>query len=188
MKRESHKILGHYLMQQLQVAPAYRHRKAFLFGCTEPDSNPFTYLKGSRTIQWLRGHNYRNAERLMARLSASLSRRERWGMLDYYRLGKLIHYTSDAFTYAHNETFRENIHEHRCYEARLQRCFKTSLALAWGARERRQHAREAVFAAVREAHASYMNTDRSIRTDVEYILRMTEQVFCGLVPEPVKAA
>ncbi len=33
-----------------------------------------------------------------------------------------------------------------------------------------------------------MNTDRSIRTDVEYILRMTEQVFCGLVPEPVKAA
>ena len=66
MKRESHKILGHYLMQQLQVAPAYRHRKAFLFGCTEPDSNPFTYLKGSRTIQWLRGHNYRNgaAERL----------------------------------------------------------------------------------------------------------------------------
>ncbi len=99
-----------------------------MFGCTEPDSNPLTYLKGSRTIQWPRGHNYRNAERLMARLSASLSRRERWGMLDYYRLGKLIHYTSDAFTYAHNETFRENIHEHRCYEARLQRCFKTSLA------------------------------------------------------------
>lgn len=186
MKRESHKILGRYLMEQLQAAPAYRYQKAFLFGCTEPDSNPFTYLKGSRTVQWLRGHNYRNAERLMDRMSRRLTQREKWRMLDYYRLGKLIHYTSDAFTYAHNDTFRESIHEHRCYEAKLQRCFKINLAIERRA-ARREEVEETVIAAIRESHERYMEAARSVLTDVEYILRMTEQVFCHLVPVPVKA-
>ena len=170
-------------MDQLQVAPAYRYQKAFLFGCIQPDSNPFTYLKGSRTVQWLRGHNYRNAEQLMARMSRRLSEKDRWTLLDYYCLGKLIHYTSDAFTYAHNETFSENIHQHRCYEAKLQRCFKTSLYMQ-RRQEEWEEVEETVMAAIRNTHDLYMEAVRSVRTDVEYILRMTEQVFRNLVPQP----
>lgn len=184
MKRESHVILGNYLMEQLQFTPAFRYRKAFLFGCIQPDSNPFTYLKGSRTIQWLRGHNYRNAESLMDRMSLHLSQRDDWGVLDYYRLGKLIHYTSDAFTFAHNETFAENIRQHRRYEAKLQRCFKTSLYMQLRGEEL-DELEETVMNAIRETHEMYMEAVRSVRTDVEYILRMTEQVFRSLVPQPV---
>ena len=33
---------------------------------------------------------------------------------------RLIHYTTDAFTYAHNDTFPTALSDHREYEAALQ--------------------------------------------------------------------
>ncbi|MEG0779640.1 MAG: zinc dependent phospholipase C family protein [Oscillospiraceae bacterium] len=182
MKRESHKILGNYLMEQLQELPAYRYQKAFLLGCIEPDSNPLTYLKGSRSIQWLRGHNYRNAERWIGSTCGKLEARETWRLLDYYRLGKLIHYTSDAFTFAHNETFLEDIRAHRSYEAKLQRYFKTTLALQYNAES--QQCYDSVMAAIEAAHDRYMEAATSIATDVTYILEMAGQVFASLIPQP----
>lgn len=182
MKRESHRILGNYLMAQLRELPAYRCQKAFLFGCTQPDTNPFTYLKGSCRAQRLRGHNYRNAERCMSRMARLLEGRQRWRMIDYYRLGKLIHYTSDAFTYAHNECFDESIHAHRIYERRLQRMFKTTLALSHMAAETEGEKLRAM-EAIRAAHDRYMDGARGLQTDVRYILGMTRQVFSTLIPE-----
>ena len=183
MKRESHRILGNYLMEQMKGLPAYRYQKAFLFGCTQPDSNPFTYLKGSRRAQRLRGHNYRNAERCMSRMARLLEAREQWRMLDYYRLGKLIHYPSDAFTYAHNETFDKSIHEHRLYEMQLQRIFKITLALSRRAENEMNREEESAMEAIRAAHERYMEGMRSLQTDVQYILGMTHQVFSTLIPE-----
>ena len=93
-----------------------RYVQAFLIGCIEPDRNPVTYLKGSIRHQWLRGHNYRNARRFMRRISVRLENKDSWNLYDYYTLGKLIHYTTDAFTYAHNDTFPTALTEHREYE------------------------------------------------------------------------
>lgn len=94
--------------------------KAFLLGCIEPDRNPATYLKGSIRCQWLRGHNYRNARALYAchfqpgwkrRKSSACSTTIPW---------QALHYTTDAFTYAHNDTFPTALSDHREYEAALQ--------------------------------------------------------------------
>ena len=187
MKRKSHKLLGLHLVGQLQDAPKRRHVKAFLLGCTEPDCNPFTYLKGSRTCQWLRGHNYRNAESWMERMSGRLAGRENWRVLDYYRLGKLIHYTSDAFTHAHNETFRENIRCHRSYEAQLQHCLLSLLTRETGRRTGKTQEGKMTMESVRKAHRDFMKEVRCVATDAEYILRMTEQVFGSLIPQPISA-
>ena len=105
MRGKSHRCLGKYLVQHYMSDTPERYVKAFLLGCIEPDRNPATYLKGSIRCQWLRGHNYRNARRFMRAISARLEKKEKLGLFDYYTLGKLIHYTTDAFTYAHNDTF-----------------------------------------------------------------------------------
>lgn len=120
MRGKSHISLGHYLIRRYLPDLPSRYRSAFLLGCIEPDRNPATYLKGSLRCQWLRGHNYRNARRFMRRISMRLERRDAWNLFDYYTLGKLIHYTADAFTYAHNDSFPENLSDHREYEERLQ--------------------------------------------------------------------
>ena len=123
MRRKSHLYLGCYLADRYLSHLPERAIRAFLFGCTEPDRNPATYLKGSFRFQWLRGHNYPNARRFMARLSRRLEGKRTWSLLDYYALGKLVHYTADAFTQAHNDFFSPDLEAHRTYEADLQAYF-----------------------------------------------------------------
>ena len=123
MRGKSHICLGKYLVKQYLKDISPRHARAFLIGCIEPDRNPFTYLKGSFRFQWLRGHNYWNARRFLRRISVRLEKKKKWNMFDYYTLGKLIHYTADAFTSAHNENFSKELAEHRQYEADLQEHF-----------------------------------------------------------------
>lgn len=123
MRGKSHQQLGKYLAAHYMENVPQRYVRAFLIGCIQPDRNPATYLKGSIRHQWLRGHNYHNAQRFMCRIASRLEQKETWNLLDYYTLGKLIHYTADAFTYAHNDTFPTNLNDHRIYEAELQNHF-----------------------------------------------------------------
>lgn len=128
MRRKSHLYLGHALLDtflpNLSALPA----RAFLLGCTEPDMNPTTYFKGSLRSQWLRGHNYENASRFLNRLAVRLERKNRLNLWDYYSLGKLMHYTQDAFTAAHNTSFPVDLGSHRLYERQLQDWFLTQPA------------------------------------------------------------
>lgn len=123
MRGKSHHMLGQYLVDHYMKDVPKPYTQAFLFGCIQPDRNPVTYLKGSFRHQWLRGHNYRNARRFMRRISCRLEEKDNWNIYDYYTLGKLIHYTTDAFTSAHNDQFSTNLEDHRTYEVELQNHF-----------------------------------------------------------------
>ena len=180
MKQESHKLLGYYLMNRVQDEHAFRHRAAFLLGCVEPDRNPFTYFKGSYRAQWMRGHNFLNAQRLMKRLCRGLEKRKNFRMLDYYRLGKLIHYTADAFTLAHNVMFQEDIRQHLVYEGRLQEHFKQCLKK--GRDLTRLCMEMDAYGMIQEQHRRYENAQRTVETDAEYILMVTEWIFQSLLP------
>lgn len=128
MRGKSHHCLGKYLAEHY-LADKPRHCVlAFQIGCIEPDRNPATYLKGSLRHQWLRGHNYRNARRFMRTISRRLEQKKTWNLWDYYTLGKLIHYTTDAFTYAHNAEFPAQLKNHREYEVALQEYFLDYMA------------------------------------------------------------
>lgn len=128
MRGESHRCLGLYLARRYMSHIPQRYVQAFLFGCIQPDRNPTTYLKGSLRCQWLRGHNYRNAERFMRRVSRRLEKKTSLNLFDCYTLGKLIHYTADAFTYAHNADFPGQLRSHRQYEILLQNYFLDFMA------------------------------------------------------------
>ncbi len=120
MRLKSHCLLGEYLAQKYMQRFPHLHIQAFLFGCTQPDHNPATYIKGSLRCQMLRGHNYPNARRFMERLALRLEQKQKFSLLDCYSLGKLIHYTADAFTRAHNADFPDDLEQHRAYEEKLQ--------------------------------------------------------------------
>lgn len=127
MRGKNHMELGCYLIRHYLSEIPGHHKAAFLFGCIQPDKNPITYLKGSLRYQWFRGHNYPNTHRFMNRISRRLEQKHRLRPWDYYTLGKLIHYTSDAFTAAHNESCKMSLCEHRLYEVSLQEYFLTYL-------------------------------------------------------------
>lgn len=120
MRGKSHLKIAQYLLEHYMPNIPRRYQLAFRVGCIEPDRNPATYLKGSIRCQWLRGHNYNNARHFMNSLARRLERKEQFRWFDYYCLGKLIHYTTDAFTYAHNDAFPTQLREHKQYEDALQ--------------------------------------------------------------------
>lgn len=119
MYKKSHHVLGKHLANIYFPQLPDRYCRAFVTGCVQPDKNPTTYLKGSLRRKWLSGHNFTNSRRYMRRLICRLGRKGRWHLWDYYTLGKLLHYTADAFTGAHNPQFRGNLTEHRAYEKKL---------------------------------------------------------------------
>ncbi|MGI5970363.1 MAG: zinc dependent phospholipase C family protein [Oscillospiraceae bacterium] len=181
LKTKSHELLGKFLIDGLFVLPAPKHEKAFKMGCVGPDYNYLTYIKCSRKLQLFRGHNSINTKSFIRRTIGRLQKSRRWGMLHYYRLGKLIHYVSDSFTYAHNERFGNKISEHRQYELKLQAFFsdyilkQQSMLLRLG----EQNLEETISL----IHKQYLKTKAGILTDARYIFVAAGLVFNQLIPE-----
>lgn len=127
MQTKDHKILAVFLADEMEQTIPHCYKKAFIFGNIEPDRNLFTYLHGLAWGKKFHGHNYENVLLVMKKLFDSLQRRERFGIREYYRLGKLTHYVADAFTFPHNSVFHGNIKKHCKYESILHNQLMHSL-------------------------------------------------------------
>lgn len=167
MRGESHRQLGIFLARHYLGSTSRLAVHAFELGCIQPDRNPATYLKGSLRYQWLRGHNYRNAAHFVGRISRRLERKRQWSLLDYYTLGKLIHYTADAFTYAHNDTFPTRLADHITYEHALQEYFLVSLKAV---SPLRAAPNTTVMGFLDTLHRSYETHRPCIQTDTRFTL------------------
>jgi hypothetical protein len=181
LKTKGHKLIGRYLMENLQCLPAQRYKKAFLFGCIEPDYNPFTYLKGSRKARLLRGHNYSNAAPCILHTIKRLQKKQDWRIREYYQLGKLIHYITDAFTYAHNESFGKSIRGHRRYEFALHSYFADFISASEAAPPAGTELSAMEYLVTK--HRQYSIASTGPKTDTQYILKTTSMVFSRLLPD-----
>ncbi len=182
MRGKSHRCLSDYLSRHyLPDAPGHC-TLAFRIGCIEPDRNPVTYLKGSMRCQWLRGHNYRNARRYMRAISRRLERKRELKIFDYYTLGKLIHYTADAFTYAHNDCFPTQLSSHMEYEVALQEHF-----LAFMAQDPRVNPKVSrdIMTAICSYHREYEREEFNIHNDSRFALAACCCVLAALFARPV---
>lgn len=182
MRGKSHQCLGQYLVQHYMSNQPERHKRAFLLGCIEPDRNPATYLKGSLRYQWLRGHNYKNARGFMRRVSQRLENRSKMNILDYYTLGKLIHYTADAFTSAHNDTFSSNLNDHREYEAAMQDHFLSYMQEDPSVDPEAAHS---VMDAIYSYRREYKTQPTNIYTDTRFVLSACCCVLAVLFAKPI---
>lgn len=173
MRAKSHRLLGEALVQQYFTGLPRSYIRMFLAGCVQPDKNPATYLKGSLRQSFLRGHNFSNAKRYMCRILSRLEQPRRWNHLDYYTLGKLIHYTADAFTAAHADRFDGNLLQHRQYECQLHRYFQGHLALHHG----KWHCvYPSVMKNICYYHRQYRKLPPSVSTDTDYCIGVSSLI------------
>lgn len=177
MEIKSHMLLAKYLLNQIPESAIYR--KIFIWGCIEPDLNMFSYLKGSLKYQKFKGHNYNSSSNYSIHVLEKLQGKSQWSLLDYYRLGKLMHYLSDAFTYPHNDHFTGNLWEHRVYEARLHSYFATYLNQC--SKENAKNYPEDVKKYIKKFHRQYMRTSGDMNNDAKFITQVTSQVMWALV-------
>ena len=112
MELASHIFIGRQIADALSFDGLCR--KAFLFGCIEPDCMMFTYLRGFSKGTGLQGHCWGNIRSCISSLIDLCDAKT--GVLAAFRLGRLCHYIVDAFTYPHNADFNKSLSEHMAYE------------------------------------------------------------------------
>ncbi len=147
---------------------------AFRFGSVEPDINVSTYLKGTFSGRKFSGHMYPNIIPRMEKLQRKLVEAERYGILYHYRLGKLIHYISDAFTFPHNVTFPGSLGEHMLYEDDLE----IALLKRLGEKNLRHYPLiyTNALSFVKRLHDEYLTFEGNVEKDTDYIIRCTLSV------------
>ncbi len=182
MRAASHRKLGIYLAEHYMPNLPRKYLRAYLIGCTQPDKNPTTYLKGSVRNRWLHGHDYTSARQCIGRLIKRLQKSSKWKLADYYTLGKLIHYTADAFTFSHNDDFPGNISAHRRYEQLHQIQFLQRL---------KQHPAicpsisHSPLETIQIYHSLYRKSPRGIHTDIDFTIGVSSLIMQLLI-SPVR--
>lgn len=174
MKTKDHRLLGEFLLKNTSLFPGKKERTFFLFGCVEPDYNPFTYLLGF-FIHPFRGHHAENSARYLGWLESISRKRGLKRPFDWFIAGVALHYLADAFTFAHNPAFTGNLSRHKEYESELSQVFLKYLA-DYGAEseEKNGEAGESGRAALRKA---YLKKTPSVHTDCRAIIGASLE-FC----------
>lgn len=181
MKSTSHQLLAQHLIDIYLFSYSSSCKKAFAMGCIQPDKNPTTYLKGSIRSQCLRGHNWENARRYIRRIGRRLERRRHFNASAFYQLGKLIHYTADAFTYAHNDFFEETLADHRAYERKLHKYLIGYLDAVNGPVEDNIPYDLSVYEFITRSHSRYIRCHPGVHTDAQYCVHACRHVLFMLL-------
>ncbi len=181
LKTKSHLLLGKYIVKGMGTGARGAQRWAFMFGCVEPDYNYLTYLRGSLSNRLFSGHTFESAAEYICEAIVRLEARVHFRYRDYYRLGKLIHYVVDSFTYAHNRNFPGTLPDHRSYEMELKERFAEYLS------NRRANAvptGKPLYEALVDEHARYMKMPASQMKDMTFVERVACMLFSQLTPVP----
>ena len=181
MKTKDHLVPGCCLLARENTPELRTHCLAFLLGCIEPDYNQFSYLRGIVHHRKFRGHN---AENSFAYLSRCRARFDTVGVStdwDFFRLGAMLHYAADAFTWPHNAFWPGTLAGHVAYEQELHRVFSDYL---------RQEPEAELFCGDEQAlHAAYAAAPHGMETDCRFILAACTAILhralrCVPVREP----
>ncbi|MDO5293892.1 MAG: zinc dependent phospholipase C family protein [bacterium] len=182
MKTIDHYKIGKKIAENMSKQTTSFQRKLFLIGCVEPDINLFTYLKGSLHLKKFHGHNYENACKVIKGYVSELNAIDRWSNMYYYKMGKLIHYAADAFTFPHNSQFKESLKAHIEYEDRLHQLFEESIELKAFILERRDQKKWLLMQKFQELHQMYLDERETIKDDIRYICHICKYLSSELLP------
>lgn len=178
MTTKSHYDFGNYLLKNYVQFNSDSANTAFLLGCVEPDVNVATYLRGSLSYQFLRGHNYPNLMPYVKMLHKKLQHCVKKDFVYYYRIGKLVHYLTDAFTYPHNSIFTGNLHEHIRYEQELESRFKSTMPIQL--KKPKIYELDHLYSYFRAAHDVYLKSRPGAETDMYFILNIIPTTVVSL--------
>ena len=105
--------IGHLVVTKSLTGNMHKtHKAALLLGSILPDLFVYTYLEG---------HTWEATFDKIINHMEVLEEKGRGGCFSYLKLGWVLHYVEDYFTYPHNTVFEGTIPEHYAYEKKMTR-------------------------------------------------------------------
>lgn len=175
MNFKDHRLLSHYLLDNALPALDASRARAFVVGCLYPDRNYLTYL---------RGHTFRGKKRFTRRALKRLSHARRWGLYRWFRFGVLVHYLTDAFTFAHSPLFDGSLAAHVSYETHLHAYFPQFL---YGYAQTKEKPCPSlfpqIFSQLSSHQEAYLLGEPSLQKDCRCIVDACLLTIAGVVPK-----
>ena len=180
LRKKSHILLGRYLADQMPVSESLQsHRKAFCLGNILPDIKPSFVTKRHEFFGTF--DEVQDKLRCLVTENTDLLRER----VFWRRLGEILHYIADYFTFPHNRTFTGSLVEHNNYEKELKNqlksCIKSGKADSFGVNAIRFTDFDQVIEYIEDRHSAYLKKTRNITDDIRYILEVCFQVFQGVL-------
>ncbi len=180
MRKKSHISLAKYIVKDMELPVMTDHRKAFYLGNILPDCRPSFLTQRHEfegTFEMVRGR--------ICDLSLDAELIGRNARAFMRRLGEIIHYIADYFTFPHNLIYEGGFKEHCAYEKELKRRLVDYVRSgeAFGKRidARKFETPEAVCSFIRKAHADYLKREHGVKEDCEFIVRICHQVVQAIL-------
>ncbi len=175
LRKKSHISLAQYIVKDMDVPVMVDHRKAFYLGSILPDCKP-SFLTQKHEFE---GTFDIVRERIFdLSLDAELILNN--ARVFMRRLGEVIHYIADYFTYPHNQIYEGSLKDHCVYEKelkfRLREYVRSGEAFRNRIDVRKFETPEAVCSFIRGAHAEYLERKHGVKEDCEFIVRICHQV------------
>lgn len=179
MRKKSHILVARYLADQMPSNESLQaHRKAFCLGSILPDIQPSFITKRHEYFG-----TFAEVQGKMQRL-VEMDTQEKKERVFWRRIGEILHYIADYFTFPHNKTFDGSFSEHNHYEKHLKNQLKDYITSGQvkelGQRPIAFKSFESLVDFIRIRHTEYLKRKRNIEEDIRYILTMCFQVFYGL--------
>lgn len=162
--------IGHLIVTKSLSDNVHKiHRGALLLGSILPDLFVYTYLEG---------HTWEATfEQIMEQMN-DLEEKGRGSTLSYLKLGWILHYVEDYFTYPHNNIFEGTIKEHYTYEKKMTRWMRE------GALEKmpmpvckRLGSVEEIQERLQELHDKYLSEEMCYENDTAYMRQMISEIL-----------
>lgn len=173
MRKITHINLGSFLLESEEV---HAKRKCFLFGNILPDCLPtFIYVK----------HNIDNTLDKVEKLLFDLSRLSTETYLFWIKLGCLMHYIADYFTFPHTRLFHEGFWKHNSYEKELKDKFKEDLQKMKEFHNNLKNVNiTTVIQYIKEQQLLYFSEKEKrlsdVEIDIQYIFRVCDTIFTSI--------
>ena len=180
MRKKSHILVARYLADQMPVEESLQsHRKAFCLGSILPDIKP-SFLTRKHEYFGTFEEIQQKMRQLVECRSGRVKERVYWR-----RLGEVMHYMADYFTFPHNINFTGNLYEHNKYEKHLKNHLKRYIE---SGAVKSMEVQPVCFGSFSELveyikgrHDRYLLKERNIAEDVQYILSICFQVIYGIL-------
>lgn len=147
-------------------------RKCFLFGNILPDCLPtFIYVR----------HNIDKTLKKVEKLLEELTKLDTNTYRFWIKLGCIMHYTADYFTYPHTRIFNEGFLKHNSYEKILKNKFKEHIEHISQCHIKFLKNSEDFIAYIKEKQENYFkekkNRKMDVDIDIDYIFEVCSTIF-----------
>ena len=184
MRKKSHISLAGYLIGELESEQLDRHKKAFYFGSILPDLTPKMFAVPHEFQT-----SYRELQEKIRGHIAYVQTGEGKERVVWRRLGVVMHYLADYFTFPHNTVFDGNLKDHCLYERDMKHAMRAYIHtgdarnIFQAQRMRKGQITDIaqLFDYIEKTHQTYLGAVHNVADDCRWIVEMCSWALIGLV-------